>query len=317
MTTLHLVSGGDEARRRALVADLVLGTGAQTETGEGRSGPSREVLTWGSGLLGAAGLHGSGARVHAAAEHVPASWTELHDAADALLAALGLSSVVGGDLLAPMSDPDVTAVVGVASRMADLGTGALVVSVPPESDPSRVLALPARMARTLSELVPVLARWDALVAPAGVGALRQPAPHVLEAVRETATVLRELDAHLATQAHVHHLPGPGVLEGARSSDLAIALALMGRSSGAPPRPGGDDPPFVLRLPMPGLTAGDVSLDREGDELIVSAGRHRRTVPLSAMHRRCTVVRAGLAAGVLTVELEPDPVQWPATTTGLR
>ncbi|GAA3613867.1 hypothetical protein GCM10022199_17390 [Marihabitans asiaticum] len=312
MTDLHLVSGGDETRRRALVAHLALHGRRQEarSAGEGGTRPARELLTWGSGLVGGGGLAGCAAAVGAADEHLPVAWSDLRDAGDRLLSALGLSAAVSADLLGALDDPEVRAVVGVAVRIASEAPGTLVLALPPEADPSRVVALPARLARALSELIPVLARWDALVAPAGVGSLSRPAPHVLPALRETAEVLGELDTHLATRAHIHHLPGSGVLEAARTAELTISLALMGRTPGPPPAQGDDGSPFVLSLPVPGLGAADLTLDREGDHLVVSAGRHRRVLPLSAMHRRCTVVRAGVSSGVLQVELEPDPEQWP-------
>lgn len=308
MTMVHLVTGGDEARRQRLVSDL-------------RTAGVTRVLTWGSGLV-TPGAHALDLQdVDALA---PTSLADLDAAGRALLADLDLPGDVATDLLAGLGDPDLRALLGIAAALTSTGSHAartragaqLVVLVPVESDPARLVALPARAARIARALVPLLARWDALVAPPGIGALRRPQPATLAAAREVADLLEPLDALLAGDAVVHHLPGPGLVEAARAVDLTIALALMGRVLGEDPAGGGGDaeapegPPFALRLPLPGLTADEIVLEREGDDVVVTVGRHSRSTRLSALHRRCVITEARMRQGVLTLELEPDSGEWP-------
>jgi hypothetical protein len=317
VTSIHLVTGGDEAGRHRLVTDLAA------------AGPTR-LLTWGSGLLGASDPRRPGHQVKDADALAPAGLAVLDAAGRQLLEDLELPGDVAADLLSGARDPDLRGLLGVAAalRHSTPAGPTIVVLTPRESDPSRLVSLPARAARTARALVPLLARWDVLVAPPGVGALRRPHPDAQAAAREVADLLEPLDETLARHALVHHCPGPGLVEAARTTDLTIALALMGRTLDAvaapivpgldapahatAPRP--DDaaggPPFALRLPLPGLTASEIVLEREGDDLVVSAGRHSRTTRLSALHRRCVVAEARMRSGVLTLALEPDEGEWP-------
>ncbi len=70
---------------------------------------------------------------------------------------------------------------------------------------------------------------------------------------------------------------------------------------------GEDFVLVLELPLAG--AGDVDLDRRGDELWLLVGGHRRVIALPSALRRCTVVGASVRAGTLRVRFEPDPDLW--------
>ncbi|MEL7209735.1 MAG: hypothetical protein AAGK32_16120 [Actinomycetota bacterium] len=60
---------------------------------------------------------------------------------------------------------------------------------------------------------------------------------------------------------------------------------------------------VLAFPAPGLTAGEVQLDRRGDEIHVRIGERRRalTIPDSLRHRE--VVAAGMRRGRVEVVFE--------------
>lgn len=301
----HLVTGADERRRRWLVDDL-----ARSAT------PPSRVLTWGSGLLEAPG------RAEDATALAPAAVRQLEDTGRELLAALDLPTEVAHDLTASLRDPVLLALLGAGRVLAE--ESALVLVAPVEADPARLVGLPARTARTARSLVPVAARWDALVAPPGVGELPRPQPAVLDALREVAELLEPLDRALTGRAALHHLPGAGIVESGRTADLTVALALMGRTlvddglspttaddtgRGEPTGPG-LGPPFVLRVPLPGLSAGEIVLEREGDDLVISAGRHSRSTRLSGMHRRCVITDASMRQGVLTLELEPDEGEWP-------
>lgn len=57
---------------------------------------------------------------------------------------------------------------------------------------------------------------------------------------------------------------------------------------------------VVRIPVHGVHRDDISLDRWGDDLVVTLGMHRRRVRLPDMLRSQEVVRAGLSDGHLEV-----------------
>lgn len=334
MSALHLVTGGDELRRRVLVADLVARR------------PGARVLTW-----------GDDSTHEDARDHAPAALAVLTSSAEDLLLAAELPGEVVRDLTAVLRDGDLLALLGAAAVLAGAPGEDLedvVLLVPPGSDPARLVALPDRAARLARSLVPLVARWDAVVAPAGIGLPRPPAA-TIDALRAVTHLMDLLDARLCGDATVHHLPADGLVEAGRTAELALALALMGRrvadptaavdqamdpardgsrhdgsspdasAAGAPDPDGaaaaapdaagaagaaGEASPFVLRLPLPGLTARDITLEREDDDLVVTAGRRSRCTRLSPLHRRCRVVDASMRAGVLTVELEPDESVWP-------
>ncbi|MEG3626269.1 ArsA family ATPase [Streptomyces poriticola] len=68
--------------------------------------------------------------------------------------------------------------------------------------------------------------------------------------------------------------------------------------------------LVWHLPLPGAVRDGLDLVRRGDELVVTAGRFRRIVPLPSALRRCTVEGAALREGELRVRFAPDPALWP-------
>ncbi len=68
--------------------------------------------------------------------------------------------------------------------------------------------------------------------------------------------------------------------------------------------------FVLRLPLPLVSAADVDLGRRGDELVVTVGEHRRLLSLPAALRRCVVTGASVRDGRLRVTFVPDERVWP-------
>ncbi|MGI5425264.1 ArsA family ATPase [Streptomyces sp. CA-179760] len=73
---------------------------------------------------------------------------------------------------------------------------------------------------------------------------------------------------------------------------------------------GEDGVLVWHIPLPGAIREELDLVRRGDELVVTAGRFRRIVPLPSALRRCTVDGAGLRDGELCVRFAPDPKLWP-------
>ncbi|MZF87075.1 ArsA-related P-loop ATPase [Streptomyces sp. SID5643] len=109
-------------------------------------------------------------------------------------------------------------------------------------------------------------------------------------------------------AHLGHDP--------RGTDDLTALAVPG---GRPAPPAGDwpvtdrlgeDGVLVWRIPLPGAIREELDLVRRGDELVVTAGRFRRIVPLPSALRRCTVDGAALREGELRIRFVPDPGLWP-------
>ncbi|MET7700137.1 ArsA-related P-loop ATPase [Streptomyces sp. NPDC005485] len=74
----------------------------------------------------------------------------------------------------------------------------------------------------------------------------------------------------------------------------------------------DDGVLVWHIPLPGAIREELDLIRRGDELLVTAGRFRRIVPLPSALRRCTVDGAALREGELRIRFAPDPQLWPRT-----
>ncbi|BDB42058.1 hypothetical protein Mkiyose1665_39210 [Mycobacterium kiyosense] len=140
-----------------------------------------------------------------------------------------------------------------------------------------------------------------------------------ERISEQRAVLDELDATIGDVALVlvPHQPGEpigpkalgGLLDGARR-----------RRGGDPPGPlrpavdlesgSGLESVYRLRLALPQLDPGSLTLGRSDDDLIISAGGVRRRVRLASVLRRCTVLDAQLRGSELTVRFRPDPEVWP-------
>ncbi|MFE9437808.1 ArsA family ATPase [Streptomyces sp. NPDC006602] len=74
----------------------------------------------------------------------------------------------------------------------------------------------------------------------------------------------------------------------------------------------EDGVLIWHLPLPGAIRDELDLIRRGDELVVSAGRFRRILPLPSALRRCTVDGAALREGELRIRFAPDPDLWPGT-----
>ncbi|WP_377642076.1 ArsA family ATPase [Oryzobacter terrae] len=70
---------------------------------------------------------------------------------------------------------------------------------------------------------------------------------------------------------------------------------------------GDD--FVLTLPLPLVTAGEVDLARRDDDLVIEVGDQRRVVTLPSVLRRCVVQNAAVGNGELRVRFERDEELW--------
>ncbi|MGX1561605.1 ArsA family ATPase [Streptomyces sp. NPDC055506] len=125
--------------------------------------------------------------------------------------------------------------------------------------------------------------------------------------RKTLEEWRE--AHeLRTVAHLGRDP--------RGADDLTALAVPGAEHTGSPVEWpvtdrlGVDGVLVWHIPLPGAIREELDLVRRGDELVVTAGRFRRIVPLPSALRRCTVDGAALREGELRIRFAPDPKLWP-------
>lgn len=250
---------------------------------------------------------------------------------DRVLTALDLPAPVVADLVGRLLPPELPALLRLA-RQIEQGVAddhELVIEL--DLEVARLLDVPQRVARAFAAFVPVVARWEVLVAPEGVGVLPPPDPPVLHALREGAQLLEGLDRALADPdaVAVHLAPPAGPVGAARRADAEVLLALMGRTLTAvhpadgpgvdylpatpePARPQveRDDGEWVLRLGLPGVRAVDLELVRHEDELVLACAGRTRRVLLPSVLRRCEIQRAGVAGGVLTVRMTPDERVWP-------
>jgi arsenite-transporting ATPase len=140
-----------------------------------------------------------------------------------------------------------------------------------------------------------------------------------ERISEQQTVLDELDATIGDVALVltPHLSGEPIGHKALGGLLDSAHHRRGTAPPGPLRPivdlesgSGLGAIYRMRLALPQLDPGTLSLGRVDDDLIISAGGLRRRVRLASVLRRCTVLDAHLRGGELTVRFRPDPEVWP-------
>ncbi|WP_441246515.1 ArsA-related P-loop ATPase [Kitasatospora sp. McL0602] len=155
-------------------------------------------------------------------------------------------------------------------------------------------------------------RLDALIAHRAlpVGAAGSADPWLAALAERQQERLAELAGSVRVPVLVCRQP-EATLEG-------MAAQLYGDGPGPSPEPLtwpvedrlAEDGLLVWQLALPGADRADLELVRRGDELVVGIGAYRRTLPLPAALRRCTVAGAGLADGVLSVRFAPDPALWP-------
>jgi arsenite-transporting ATPase len=141
-----------------------------------------------------------------------------------------------------------------------------------------------------------------------------------ERICEQQAVLGELEATIGDVALIlaPHLAGEPI--GPKA--LGELLDSVRRRDGSPPpgplRPvvdlesgSGLGSVYRLRLELPQLESGALTLGRVDDDLIIGAGGMRRRVRLASVLRRCTVMDAHLRGSELTVRFRPNPEVWPA------
>jgi arsenite/tail-anchored protein-transporting ATPase len=140
-----------------------------------------------------------------------------------------------------------------------------------------------------------------------------------ERISEQSAVLEELDATIGDVALVltPHLSGEPIGPKALAGLLDSARRRRGSAPPGPLRPivnlesgSGLESVYRLRLALPQLDPGTLTLGRVDDDLIISAGGMRRRVRLASVLRRCTVLDAHLRGGELTVRFRPNPEVWP-------
>jgi arsenite/tail-anchored protein-transporting ATPase len=83
------------------------------------------------------------------------------------------------------------------------------------------------------------------------------------------------------------------------------LPIVDRESGS-----GVEAVYRLRLELPQVDPGSLTLGRVGDDLIIGSSGLRRRVRLASVLRRCVVTEAHLRGSELTVRFRPNPEVWP-------
>lgn len=91
-----------------------------------------------------------------------------------------------------------------------------------------------------------------------------------------------------------------------SSPPGPLRAIVDRESGS-----GLEAVYRLRLQLPHVAPGTLTLGRVDDDLIIGAAGLRRRVRLASVLRRCLVTDAQLRGSELTVRFRPDRKVWPA------
>jgi arsenite/tail-anchored protein-transporting ATPase len=140
-----------------------------------------------------------------------------------------------------------------------------------------------------------------------------------ERISEQRAVLHELYAAVGEVALVltPHLAGEPIGAKALAELLDSARRRDGSAPPGPVRPvvdlesgSGLQSVYRLRLELPQIDSGALTLGRVGDDMIVGAGGMRRRVRLASVLRRCIVLDAHLRGSELTVRFRPDPEVWP-------
>lgn len=141
-----------------------------------------------------------------------------------------------------------------------------------------------------------------------------------ERISEQQAVLDELSTAIGDTALAlaPHLAGEPI--GAKALGQLLD-SVRHRGSAAPPGPlrpivdrvsgSGLDAVYRLRLELPQVDSGTLTLGRVDDDLIIGVAGMRRRVRLASVLRRCIVTDAALRGTELTVRFRPNPEVWPA------
>ncbi len=141
-----------------------------------------------------------------------------------------------------------------------------------------------------------------------------------ERISEQQSVLDELTAATGELrlALVPHLPGEPIGPKALGQLLDSVRRRDGSAPPGPLRPvvdresgSGLDAVYRMRLELPQIDSGALTLGRVDDDLIIGVAGMRRRVRLASVLRRCIVMDAALRGTELTVRFRPNPEVWPA------
>lgn len=140
-------------------------------------------------------------------------------------------------------------------------------------------------------------------------------------IAEQQAVLEDLDGTIGDVrlVMIPHLAGEPIGPKALAQLLDESRRRDGSQPPAPLRPVVDresgtglEAVYRLRLELPQVDAGALSLGRAGDDLIIGVAGYRRRVRLASVLRRCIVTEAALRGAELTLRFRPDPDVWPAS-----
>lgn len=140
-----------------------------------------------------------------------------------------------------------------------------------------------------------------------------------ERIAEQRTVLNELDTAIGDVklVLVPHLAGEPIGPKALGELLDAARLRDGSPPPGPLRPVVDlesgtglEAVYRMRLQLPQVDPGTLTLGRVDDDLIIGSGGMRRRVRLASVLRRCIVIDAQFRGGELTVRFRPNPQVWP-------
>lgn len=140
-----------------------------------------------------------------------------------------------------------------------------------------------------------------------------------ERIAEQQGVLDDLEASIGDVALVlvPHLAGEPIGPKALGELLDAARRRDGSAPPGPLRPvvdresgSGLQAVYRMRLELPQVDPGALTLGRVDDDLVIGSGGMRRRVRLASVLRRCIVIDANLRAGMLTVRFRPNPEVWP-------
>ena len=138
-------------------------------------------------------------------------------------------------------------------------------------------------------------------------------------IAEQKAVLDDLDGTIGDVklVMIPHLAGEPIGPKALAQLLDEARRRDGSEPPPPLRPvvdresgSGLDAVYRLRLELPQVDAGSLSLGRAGDDLIIGVAGLKRRVRLASVLRRCVVTGAALRDTELTVRFRPNPDVWP-------
>ncbi|CAN5642035.1 ArsA family ATPase [soil metagenome] len=141
-----------------------------------------------------------------------------------------------------------------------------------------------------------------------------------ERIGEQQAVLEELSTTTGAVEMVltPHLAGEPIGAKALGDLLAHARRRGGAAPPGPLRPvvdlesgSGLESVYRMRLELPQVDTGSLTLGRVDDDLIIGVGGMRRRVRLASVLRRCVVMDAALRGAELTVRFRPNPEVWPA------